>query len=138
MVISTKRFVNTGKETTTPIPTTTTEPPPKPFPWKAVAGAVGGFLGLLMTLWCCWRPGYLPWRLSRLRNAPIFNTQRCVCCRRGPTVCCPCFKVCAGDVKDDADYGKYAVIVQRCSSLSSAIGPNFNGPVSTHKLRPSS
>ncbi|XP_053402881.1 uncharacterized protein LOC123548477 [Mercenaria mercenaria] len=93
------------KKTTTPVPTTTTEAPPVPFNWTPIAAAVGSLLAILALCWCCWRPGYLPWRLSRLRNVPFFNTQRCVCCRRGPTQCCPCLKCCAGDGSEDTYFG---------------------------------
>lgn len=98
-----------AKKTTTPVPTTTTEAPVEPFPWEPIAMAVGAIFAILALCWCCWRPGYLPWRLSRLRNVPFFNTQKCVCCRRGPTQCCPCLKCCAGDGSEETYFGNTCI-----------------------------
>ncbi|KAH3773151.1 hypothetical protein DPMN_174506 [Dreissena polymorpha] len=91
------------KDTTTTEGPTTTEAPSAPFNWRPIVAIIGAAVALLLLGWCCWRPGYLPWRLSRLRNVPFLNTQRFVCCR-GPTACCPCLKCCAAQGTEDPSY----------------------------------
>ncbi|KAK3603927.1 hypothetical protein CHS0354_042936 [Potamilus streckersoni] len=93
---------NTVKSTTTPIPTTTLPPPPIPFDWTPVIAALCSVFGVVALCWCCWRPGYLPWRLARLRNVPCINTPVCRLCR-GRTRYCTCCEACMGDSTDTWD-----------------------------------
>ena len=78
---------------TTPTTTTTTPAPPAPPPdLRPLYGTLGTLFGLLFLFWCCWRPGYLPWRLARLRNVACFNA----CGRCCPYGCCAaCFDCCS-------------------------------------------
>lgn len=71
---------------------TTTPEPDKPveeelLPLWIVLGVLAG---LLLLMWCCWRPGYGLWRLWRLRN--VF----CAPCRHVCCSCCSCKNGCCG------------------------------------------
>ncbi|KAI0215484.1 hypothetical protein LSAT2_032458 [Lamellibrachia satsuma] len=79
---------------------TTPTKEPTPFDMLPVWAALGALLTLLLTYWCCWRPGWFPWRVARLRNVaccrPVCSCcYRLSCCRNG---CCGptqgCFKKC--------------------------------------------
>ena len=38
------------------------------LPLWILLGLLGALLLLAILYWCCWRPGYCPWRLARVRN----------------------------------------------------------------------
>ncbi|KAK3085998.1 hypothetical protein FSP39_011975 [Pinctada imbricata] len=89
---------------TTPTTTTTTPAPPAPPPdLRPLYATIGTLLGLLLLFWCCWRPGYLAWRLARLRNVACFNS--CGMC--GPYGCCATLGACCAACSPCCD---------RCSS----------------------
>lgn len=50
-------------------------------------------LGILAALtilyWCCWRPGWFPWRVCRLRNVRC-GKNNVLCCRTCRRKCCAC------------------------------------------------
>ena len=79
-----------------------TEPPPPDY-LLPMGSVLGAFASLVALFWCFWRPGLVPWRLSRLRNirccggqllsAPCTNMS---CCRDNG-ICGPrrgCFSRC--------------------------------------------
>ena len=81
----------------------TTEPPPPIeedlLPLWAVLGALAA---LAILFWCFWRPGFIPWRLARLRNAACCgkllsaSCSKISCCRNNG-ICGPrkgCFGRC--------------------------------------------
>lgn len=100
-----------GDQAKTPPGNCTNVPKEEPFdpatdllPLWTILGA----LALLATLfWCCWRPGYLPWRLARMRNVACCQ-QFCKPCRRaacchsngicGPAKGC-CKRACSGSTR---------------------------------------
>ncbi|ELT92118.1 hypothetical protein CAPTEDRAFT_223540 [Capitella teleta] len=66
----------------------------EPVPAGALAAIILGALiaGSILFYWCCWRPGWLPWRLARLRNSPCCRKYRC--CRN--CACVSSRESCAG------------------------------------------
>ena len=90
-----------GKKTTT---TTSTTPAPIPPPpdYTALYVILALVASFSFFFWCCWRPGYIPWRFGRMRNVPFFHAcGKCIPCCIHTSPCCeflggyPCCRCCA-------------------------------------------
>lgn len=80
--------------TTEPLPTT---PPPEPD-FTPLIVVVGLAATLAFFFWCFWRPGYLIWRLGRLRNHPCVRAcGACIPCSVMCVRCCSCSSCCIGE-----------------------------------------
>ncbi|XP_078336913.1 uncharacterized protein LOC111136351 [Crassostrea virginica] len=84
------------------VTTTTVKPPPPPPPPETDFTALFVILALvasfLLFFWCFWRPGYLIWRLGRLRNHPCMRAcGACIPCSVMCIRCCSCSTCCIGE-----------------------------------------
>ena len=96
------------------VTTTTVKPPPPPPPPETDFTALFVILALvasfLLFFWCFWRPGYLIWRLGRLRNHPCMRAcGACIPCSVMCIRCCSCSTCCIGE--------KFPLWFKRCGKL---------------------
>ncbi|XP_061188741.1 uncharacterized protein LOC133196909 [Saccostrea echinata] len=76
---------------TTTLPTTPVQTPrPDPPDLRPIYFSFGIIILAIASIWCCWRPGYLPWRCARFRNIPFCRT--CLACQNKR--CLRCYSVC--------------------------------------------
>ncbi|CAH1779427.1 unnamed protein product [Owenia fusiformis] len=120
--------------------------PPDLFPLYLVLGLLAA---LAMLYWCCWRPGYCPWRLARLRNVKCCKRPCCHPCRNSPacrkTGCCgspatgacaACSPTCCTGAPGPGGGGGCLGPCSRLPCCSGGPGPGSGGPGSGPKKGP--
>uniref|UniRef100_A0A8W8JXE5 CUB domain-containing protein n=1 Tax=Magallana gigas TaxID=29159 RepID=A0A8W8JXE5_MAGGI len=109
--------------TTEPLPTT---PPPEPD-FTPLIVVIGLAAALAFFFWCFWRPGYLIWRLGRLRNHPCVRAcGACIPCSVMCVRCCSCSTCCIGEYEQSptGPAAFRALQVQEMESQNSSVKEN--------------
>ena len=94
----------------------TTLPPLPEADMTFIWGLLAFLASVATVFWCCWRPGFIPWRLARLRNLkiggklPFEACKKMSICKNG--LCGPregifknCCKSCVGTGSDGPSAG---------------------------------